>query len=100
MYQKHTAVDRNEVTSLRLYYRPTCPYCRRVLGGIKKLNLNVDLRNISKSNSDLRDLVKQGGKQQVPCLVIESQNGKTKWMYESGDILRFLQEYASTTLGQ
>jgi glutathione S-transferase len=36
------------------------------------------------------DLIAGGGKGQVPCLRIESENGNVKWMYESIDIIRYL----------
>lgn len=50
---------------------------------------NVELRNTS--DSDHRDaLISGGGKTQVPCLRIETENGQVEWMYESDDIIRYL----------
>jgi len=37
------------------------------------------------------DLIAGGGKGQVPCLRIEHENGSVEWMYESVDIIRYLQ---------
>ena len=36
-------------------------------------------------------LLSGGGKTQVPCLKIEDGAGKVRWMYESGDILAYLE---------
>jgi len=69
---------------LQLYYRPTCPFCRRVLDYMDKKKISLDLKDImEKANQDR--LIKVGGKSQVPCLFI---NGKA--MYESDDIIQWL----------
>ena len=36
------------------------------------------------------DLIAGGGKSQVPCLRIETENGDVRWLYESIDIVRYL----------
>lgn len=36
------------------------------------------------------DLITGGGKNQVPCLRIETGNGNVRWLYESIDIVRYL----------
>jgi len=47
------------------------------------------MRNTSKSTH--RDnLIDGGGKSQVPCLRIESEDGAVQWMYESRDIINYL----------
>lgn len=38
-------------------------------------------------------LVQGGGKGQVPCLRIEDESGSVSWMYESGDILRYINQH-------
>ena len=37
-------------------------------------------------------LMQGGGKTQVPCLRIETSEGKVSWMYESDDILSYINE--------
>lgn len=70
--------------TLNLYYRPTCPYCLKVLKFMKENKIELPLKDIGAGNN--RDeLLKIGGKQQVPCLVIDG-----KAMYESGDIIDWL----------
>lgn len=74
---------------LSLYYSPWCPFCVRVLNALKKMSLDVDLRDTGdRQHSSV--LQKGGGKTQVPCLFIE-QDGQQKWLYESDDIIDFLE---------
>jgi len=39
------------------------------------------------------DLIAGGGKSQVPCLRIETENGDVRWLYESIDIVRYLKTH-------
>ena len=72
---------------LILYYRPTCPFCLKVLYFTKQNKISLALKNIS--DERLRqELITTGGKGQVPCLLID---GKPK--YESEDIIQFLGEH-------
>ena len=48
------------------------------------------MRNINADDRYREELVKNGGKQTVPCLRIEKQNGEIQWMYESMDIIAYL----------
>lgn len=53
--------------------------------------INVELRDIA--NPEYRNaLVAGGGKAQVPCLLIETDDKPQWWMYESEDIVRYLSE--------
>ena len=67
-----------------LYYRPTCPFCRRVLDFIEEHKIEVDLRDISEEEHAAA-LLEKGGKQQVPFLC----DGDT-CMYESDAIIEHL----------
>ena len=76
---------------LSLYYYDGCYFCRTVLYEIAALGLSeqVEKRNIYQQEKHLTDLVEGGGKRTVPCLLSESE-GKQKWIYESRDIINFL----------
>jgi len=54
---------------------------------VRKLQVEVDYRNILWP-PNLRRLVREGGRYQIPCLLIDG-----KAMYESDDIIRFLREH-------
>jgi glutathione S-transferase len=38
-----------------------------------------------------KELLNGGGRKTVPCLRIEDSSGSVQWMYESGDIIAYLQ---------
>ncbi len=39
-----------------------------------------------------KELINGGGKGQVPCLRIEDSSGEVTWLYESDDILRYIEK--------
>ena len=71
---------------LKLYYKPECPFCKKVLRFMEKNDIELELKNIhDQENKEF--LVEKGGTNQVPCLFIDG-----KAMYESDDIIEFLKE--------
>ncbi len=75
---------------LTLYETPTCPYCIKVWRTIKRLNLTIESRDISRHAHWCSELKNEGGKIQVPCLRIAEGDGVARWMYESTDIVGYL----------
>lgn len=67
-----------------LYYSETCPFCKRVLRFMEKANITCNLKSTD-DNNNAEELIKIGGKKQVPCLVT---NGEP--LYESVDIITHL----------
>lgn len=74
---------------LTLYFRPTCPFCRRVQAVVDRLELQVEMKDISEP-AVAAELEKRGGKVQVPYL-IDTKEGVE--MYESDDIVAHLQKF-------
>ena len=73
---------------LKLYMFKECPFCRKVLREIKDSGrTDVTLHNIHESEDDRQELIRIGGKQQVPCLFIDG-----KPLYESDDIVTWLRD--------
>jgi len=72
-----------------LYYKPTCPFCRRVLAVVDRLNIEVELKDITEAAIEA-ELIGLGGKKQVPYLV---DTDKDEAMYESDDIITHLQTH-------
>ncbi|MFR1323582.1 MAG: glutaredoxin family protein [Ezakiella massiliensis] len=71
---------------LKLYYKPECPFCKKVLRFMEKNDIELELKNIhDQENKEF--LIENGGMNQVPCLFIDG-----KAMYESDDIIEFLKE--------
>lgn len=73
------------MTQLDLYYKPTCPFCVKVMQVIEQVNLEITMHDISEDHKDRETLLKVGGKGQVPCLFIDG-----KPMYESSHIIDYL----------
>ena len=82
------------VKNLVLYHFHACPYCAATRNAIRKLGLDIELRDILKNRKYLTEVLVATGKTQVPCLRIEYQNGSFEWMHESIDIIDFLHNYA------
>jgi glutaredoxin len=78
---------RGEVLDLELFKRDNCPFCQRVFRTVRRLGVPVRLRDIRTDAEAEKTLVEVGGKRQVPCLFVDS-----KPLYESADIIRFLEE--------
>ena len=72
-----------------LYQFASCPFCIKVRRAMKRLNIDVELRD-SKIDPYKAELLEKGGRLMAPCLRIDSDN-KTKWHYESNDIITYLE---------
>ena len=84
--------DIDDVTSkMSLYQFEACPFCVKVRRYSRKHNLNIDLRD-AKNNTGYKDeLTTQGGKHKVPCLRIETSDKHVTWLYESKEIMSYLE---------
>lgn len=65
-----------------LFIRPTCLYCQKVLAYLEGHGIQVPQRDILADPAAREELVRVGGKQQVPCLFIDGEP-----LYESDDII-------------
>ena len=79
-------------SDLALYHFDGCPYCGRVRDAIARLGIQVELRDVHASDRHLDDLVGATGRQMVPCLRIAGPGGEDRWMHESADIVRYLEQ--------
>lgn len=86
--QEQKAVAR-DCKELVLYQFPSCPFCRLVRNRIRQLDLPIAEKNIQRDPEALHELMEGGGRRTVPCLRIDEAGGR-RWMYESGDIIRYL----------
>ena len=80
-----------ETAKLKLYQYNACPFCVKVRRSIKRLNLIIELRDAKRDGEYNDELLQGGGKTKVPCLRIEDNDGKQQWMYESSDIVDYLE---------
>ena len=79
------------MAELNLYYKPMCPYCRKVLNHLEQTQASLTLKDIEANPENEKELLSIGGKSQVPCLVIDG-----KALYESDDIIKYLEENYSS----
>ena len=78
-----------DTAGMALYHYESCMFCARVRRAIATLKLNIELRDVLRDTTHRRDLEAGGGRTTVPCLRIDD-GGKTRWMYESADIIAYL----------
>lgn len=80
-----------ELANMSLYQFYACPFCIKTRRAMHKLNLPMQTRDASAGSSFREELLVGGGAVKVPCLRIE-KDGKTQWMYESSEIIGFLEQ--------
>ncbi len=88
--QNNSAETNLKPSSLILYHRDLCLFCWRVQHAISKLGIDVETRNIWEDTQYERELIEACGSSTVPVLCIVDKNGKSTWMPESGDIIKYL----------
>ncbi len=74
------------IPGLVLYYKPTCPYCRKVTSFMEHNGISLVMKNTLDPET-LNELIAINKTSQVPCLVIDG-----KPMLESNDIIEYLRE--------
>jgi glutaredoxin len=80
-----------EDASLTLYQTVFCPYCERVRGALRRLGVSISLRGIDERMEWRRELQQATGRQTVPCLRVEAEDGSVEWIHESEEIIDFLE---------
>jgi len=91
------AVVETKAKNLALYQFYACPFCVKTRRAIHRLNLPIEIRNAQMGSEWRKELEESGGKVQVPSLKIMDDEGSETWLYESNDIIRYLErEFAGT----
>jgi len=88
---EQTRVD-GECKQLALYQFSTCPFCIKVRQELRRLSLNVELRDAQHAPENRQALITQGGSSKVPCLKISEADGTSRWLYDSKAIIAYLQQ--------
>ncbi len=84
-----------KTAGLSLYQYPACPFCVKVRRAIKRNSLNIQTVDAKRCETSKQELLEGGGKLKVPCLKIVGSTGNISWMYESSDIINFLEQQVS-----
>ena len=83
-------------SDLALYQFMACPFCVKTRRAMRRLGVNIELRDAQNDPAWRAQLEKSGGKIQVPCLYIPKEGGRDQWLYESDAIIAFLTEQVET----
>ena len=75
-----------------LYKYDSCPFCGMVRRFLDAKGIDLPMRDILQEPGAREELIAGGGRPTVPCLKIVDGEGEVRWMYESMDIMRFLDE--------
>jgi glutaredoxin len=78
--------------NLVMYQFLTCPFCIKTRRAIKRLSLNIETRDALRDAQSRQQLLEGGGQIKVPCLRITGEDGSVEWLYESNEIIRYLNE--------
>ena len=84
-----------QTQKLAIYEFRGCPFCVKVRRHVKRLGLNIVLKDVQKDEKAKQELLSGAGEYQVPCLRITQSDGTVKWMYESSDINEYLTQQFS-----
>lgn len=77
--------------SLVLYQFTTCPFCIKVRQEMRRLSLPIERRDAQHHQHNRAALNQGGGTVKVPCLKITDADGQSRWLFESGAIISYLQ---------
>lgn len=80
-----------QTADLRLYQYEACPFCVKVRRAMKRSSLTIETRDVKRSDTAKAELLAGGGQLKVPCLQIKDGDGQVQWMYESGEIIEYLE---------
>ena len=82
-----------EQESYQLFKTDLCGFCYRVRDFAEKKGISLTLRDTMTDMEAFRELLQGGGRSTVPCLKIQREK-EVIWMYESLDIIDYLNEQA------
>ena len=80
-----------QTATLTLYQYEACPFCVKVRRAMKRQGLNIKLRDVKRNEGARKELLEGGGDLKVPCLRIGEGERGFQWMYESKDIIGYLE---------
>jgi glutaredoxin len=89
--RQQAIVDR-ATDGLALYQFKACPYCVKTRRAMRRLGVTIETREARREPRWREELLRGGGRVQVPCLRIPDTTGAARWLYESDDIIAFLEQ--------
>ena len=80
-----------QTSTLTLYQYEACPFCVKVRRAMKRQGLKIETLNVKRNQAAREELLAGGGDLKVPCLRIGEGEQTAQWMYESKEIIRYLE---------
>ncbi len=77
---------------LELYQFEQCPFCSKVRAKMTELGLSFTAHNPRQNEEKMDELLELGGEDQVPFLVVREDGEVVETLYESDDIISYLEE--------
>ncbi len=87
----HQALIDEQTSNLSLYHYKACPFCVKVRRAMKRQSLSIQAFDAKRCEQSKSELIAGGGALKVPCLRIDEGEKGVTWMYESDDIIDYLQ---------
>jgi glutaredoxin len=88
--EEQSSIDQ-QTANLTLYQYEACPFCVKVRRAMKRHGLTIETRDVKRSAVAKEELLAGGGDLKVPCLRIGEGESGSRWMYESGEIIGYLE---------
>jgi len=88
--QQQAELDQ-QTANLVLYHYAACPFCVKVRWAMRRQSMNIETRDAKRNPQFADELMAGGGRLKVPCLRIEGEKGAVTWMYESSEIIAYLE---------
>jgi glutaredoxin len=81
-----------QTRNLTLYQFQACPFCVKVRFVMQRMGLNIETRDARRVPVYREELAAGGGQIKVPCLRINEPDGQVRWLYESSQIIDYLEQ--------
>ncbi|RQG98170.1 glutaredoxin family protein [Natrarchaeobius oligotrophus] len=78
------------MSDITMYELPGCPYCAKVRSKLDELDLEYDVIEVPRSHDERTEVEEVSGQTGVP--VITDETNDVVGMYESADIVDYLEE--------
>lgn len=89
--EERAQLDR-ATSHMALYHFKQCPFCVKTRRTVRRLGLNIETRDARNDPRWNQELINEGGKYQVPCLRLVKEDGSQEWIYESNNIIEYLEK--------
>ena len=85
------AID-EQAQNITLYQYKASPFCVKVRRSMKRQSLPIETRDAKRCATAKQELLAVGGKLKVPCLRVVDAAGSESWMYDSREIIGYLEQ--------